>query len=316
MHILFITDQNYLAPTVVSMTSVCENNKEYDIVFHVLFDVSRPLNGLQLLQDVAERYGKQCVFHKFDFSRYERLLPFGRSEMPSHCSIATYYRLFVADILPTDIDKVLYLDGDVLVRGSLAGLFEGADNHVAIEGAVDNWEGDVSKFNRLRYNPSFRYINAGVLMLHLDYWRREHVQDLFLDYIANHSDRIVHHDQDVINACLFDKKKILPFRYNVQDGYLFESPNFCFYDREKEFNSDIRNPIIIHYCSSSKPWQKECKHPYANEYLKYMSICGLLYSDFPKKKMSVKEIIRSALVSLGVFRENVYYAKDLRINQP
>lgn len=313
MHVLYITDLNYLAPTMVSMTSVCESNKEEALVFHVLYDATQSESELQKLVEVSEKYGKQCVLHGFDFSSFESSLPFGKSDMPSHCSIATYYRLFISDILPSDIDRILYLDGDVIVRGSISDLFKSSTDYVAVEGVIDNWEGDISKFNRLRYNPSFRYINAGVLLIHLDYWRNEHILEHFLNYISSNPERILHHDQDVINACLYDKKKVLPFRYNVQDGFLFSSPNFLYYDCDLDFYNDIRKPVIIHYCSSSKPWQRGCKHPYTQEYLKFMKLCNLSYGDFPMRVMSIRERIRSLLVLLGVVRENALFVENLEL---
>lgn len=313
MHILFITDQNYLIPTVVSMTSVCESNRSENIVFHILYDRNRALEGSDMLSGVARKYGMQCVMHDFDFSEIESSLPMGRSDMPAHCSIASYYRLFVAGILPDDIDRILYLDSDVIVRGSLKPLFEQSEEYVAVEGVIDNWEGDISKFNRLRYAPSFRYINTGVLMIHLDYWRQENVQNRFVEFVSSNADRIVHHDQDVINACLYGEKKLIPFRYNVQDGFLFPNPNFLFYDQEDLLNMDIERPVIIHYCSPSKPWHSICDHPYAPEYRRYMNIAGFSFSDFPKRKLTAREKLRAILVRMHLIRANSSFRGGLSL---
>lgn len=313
MDILFITDQNYLNPTAVAMLSVCESNKNEQLCFHVLTSLDNQPHDYDILYKIADSHNQKLIVYKQDFSKYEKLLPIKKDGMPSHCSIATYYRLFISDILPHDIDTILYLDSDVIVRGPLSGLFQNPSDEIAIEGVIDNWEGDITKFNRLRYNPSFRYINAGVLVIHLNYWRSNNVLSSFLRYIKEFPEQILHHDQDILNHCLFDKKAILSFRYNVQDGFLMKHRNFLYYDVETVFEYDIEHPVIIHYCSSSKPWHKRSKHPYTSEYRKYMTKLCLSIRDFPPKKLSLKEYLITTLVFLKIRRNMSPFKDNLKL---
>ena len=99
------------------------------------------------------------------------------------------------------------------------GIFKGRLNNIAIAGIEEARSKEDKHCDRLGYAPSYRYINAGVLLINLDYWRKYNIEEKCRQYYAKNIDRMLYNDQDLLNALLYDKKAVIPTRYNVQDAF-------------------------------------------------------------------------------------------------
>lgn len=269
MDILLSTDKNYIMPTGVTMKSVCVNN---DVVtFHVITDDSVSERQKQQLKNVVcKPECQKVVFYQLNSDSFDDFPSLGT--VKSYVTRATYYRLFIADILPKSVTKIIYLDGDVIVRSSLQTLWNTACNEYAI-GAVTDMAETTHDFVRLGYERRYGYFNAGVLLINVDYWREHRLKEKFLDLITNHPERIVLHDQDVLNITLYDQKLCLPMKYNVQNGFLWKKDFNQFGDRYDEYEADVLkaivDPVIIHFTDNKKPWHVEDCNPYSYEFMKY-----------------------------------------------
>jgi len=258
MEIVLTTDANYLMPSGVLLKSLCEHNAQEEINVHLIVDNSVTQIQKEQLQKVISGYDKKKLFYyHIDgdlFTNYPNL-------KNHYLSKAAYYRLFLTDILPSEIDKVLYLDCDMLVLKSLKDMWEvDMSNYAvaAIEDALVSY--DILCYNRLRYKPSKLYFNSGVMLINLKYWRETNALQQFMDYLKNYSDRVVSHDQDILNVIFQDKKLLLPITYNLQEGFLLKKRYFYYRDYEDKFFEYVKDPVILHY-NIHKPWQKGCDHP-------------------------------------------------------
>ena len=117
--------------------------------------------------------------------------------MPANPTItqATYYRLNLAEILPERIDKVLYLDGDVICRKSLVSLWNTDISQCAVAGGPDASETAFEKENHLHLQHWNGYFNAGVLLINLRWWREHHSTEAFYSFINEHRDWLRCQDQ-------------------------------------------------------------------------------------------------------------------------
>lgn len=79
-------------------------------------------------------------------------------------------------------------------------------NNIAIAGIEEARSKEDKHCDRLGYAPSYRYINAGVLLINLDYWRKYNIEEKCRQYYAKNIDRMLYNDQDLLNALLYDKK--------------------------------------------------------------------------------------------------------------
>ena len=140
MDIVCSTDSCYVMQTGIMLTSLFENNREADIRVHVLHN-GIDSNSLMLIERIAYDYGQKITFYLVDESLF-CAFPIGRDGQNTHVgtSYATYYRLFLSELLPDDISRVLYLDGDIIVTDSLNDLWT-TDMHVkALAGVADSYK--------------------------------------------------------------------------------------------------------------------------------------------------------------------------------
>ncbi|GHT96385.1 hypothetical protein FACS1894141_6480 [Spirochaetia bacterium] len=152
------------------MTSVCENNRDENITFHILTDGISKKNKMQL-EHVAYAYNKQILIYSVNKS----ILKECPVRVGDHVSLATYFRILMPSILPSNLDKILYLDCDIIVRKSLVDLWATDITHNPIGAVYDMTIDDIRNYNRLRYDRALGYFNAGVLLVNLKYWRDNNV---------------------------------------------------------------------------------------------------------------------------------------------
>lgn len=316
MDIVICTDNNYVMPSGVLICSICENNKGNRIRFHIIGDEKLTEIGKASLQEEVNRYHHSISFYNIDSSLYS-FMPTGKEGQPQHITIAAYYRLFLADLLPVDIDKVLYLDCDTIVRHSLKDLWSTDITDYAVGGVTDVFEGLICHYNRLRYPQPLGYFNSGVLLINLAYWRKYKLQDLFLDYLKKYPERLKYYDQDVLNYVLREKKKTLHLKYNVQDCFL-RKELFISWEYETELNDAVNDPYIIHYSGGMKPWVKECKNPFRSEFVKYLQ-CTKWKNTHLVWKMPlssrIKQKVKALLVNLHILSRVQYnnYRNDISL---
>ena len=270
MDILLSTDKNYIMPTGVTMKSVSVNNEE--VTFHVLIDEGVSAEQKLQLESVIDKGKKQRVlFYLIDSSFFEKFPALGR--VKKYITKATYYRLLIADVIPNDIKKIIYLDGDIIVRHPLDKLWNTNLDNYAVGVVEDMGSSCGQDMNRLGYPFEAGYFNAGVLFINLDYWRNHHLKDLFMEVVVNHPEKICWHDQDVLNITLYDKKLNLPLTYNFQNGFLWKAEyselGKRYHIYEKEILRTIGNPTILHFTDQKKPWHIEDCNPYGFEFIKY-----------------------------------------------
>lgn len=259
MNILLSTDDNYVMPTGVLMHSISINNGS-DVHYYILIDKNFSDSSMSSLTEIAEHYSNKISFYTIT-PEMTNELPFGRENQPKGVTIATYYRLFISEVLPRDVHKIIYLDGDMIVRHSLKKLWDTDISDVAL-GAVH--DSDEKKHSiRLSYSSNKGYFNAGMLLINLDYWRKHKCFDAFMKCVHEYDNLIIMHDQDVLNIVFSDSKLWLPMKYNFQTSYvLIPSWYECLERDKEEAKRTMYNPTIIHYASNDKPWKITCYHPH------------------------------------------------------
>ena len=269
MDILACTDNKFVMPTGVMMQSVCENDKDIEITFHIIIDEGVTEQSKNDLKKVVDHFeGKHLSFYKVN-SDFFKTLP--ALENRQSLTQASYYRLYAAKILPPTVEKILYLDGDIIARHSLLPLWNTDMQDYAIAGITDADAGNYNIYNRLDFSPHKNYLNAGVLLLNINYWRAHNVLEAFIDFMTHHKDRIVAHDQDVLNYVFRNCKKTLPIKFNLQSSHLFKRPSY-FWKHDPEILESIKDPVIVHF-TMGKPWYKYnlFQHPYRSLFFKYQS---------------------------------------------
>lgn len=273
MNIVLATDDNFVQHCGTTIKSITTNN--HDVNFFILTESLNTVN-MKLLKEIGSDNG--CTL-EFCIVPSDIVKFFPMSKMASnHISIATYYRLFITTLLPDNIDKAIYLDCDMIIRGSLEGMWKTDVSKVPLAAVYQHqeWSDYNNSWERLYIPREEGYFNAGSLVLNLKYLREYNFQEKAIDYINKHFERIISHDQDVLNAMFYDKVVMLDCKWNYLPlfiGKAFDKSEFpakCHYREEKESKSF--NPVVIHFVSKPKPWNYGCDNPYTSEYFKYLAL--------------------------------------------
>ena len=290
--IAMATDNNYVYPTIVAMVSMLENkNESTHLDFHIMISGQVSKENRDRLKKLSKFY-KGCSVELIDMKN-----SFNNSYItPSHITRATYYRLLLPSIL-SGYDKVLYLDGDIIVTRDLWDMYSTdiKDKYIGAVRALGEitWKlgyaPDYAK--RLGVKDMDQLINAGILIMNLQKMREDNMEKKFNDFIPTlKSRRLYLNDQDVLNATCYDKIRFISPEYNAAQHLEFNYDIMgilvdC-YDMQ-EWKKACINPAIIHYTSSAKPW-KGCKCRFYNKWDKY-------------RKIAEKKIYGTPLIPNGIY---------------
>jgi lipopolysaccharide biosynthesis glycosyltransferase len=116
--------------------------------------------------------------------------------------LATYFRILIPVILPETLEKVLYLDSDIVVRKNIIDLWRTDISNHPLGAVYDMFVDDIRIYNRLCFDVDQRYYNAGVLLMNLSYWRKRKIPEKCLAVIDSLSEKLKFLDQDLFNILL------------------------------------------------------------------------------------------------------------------
>jgi lipopolysaccharide biosynthesis glycosyltransferase len=237
-------DKNYIQHASVTLCSLFEHNKNHSFNIYILTE-GIPLKDKRKITKFVEKYSHAAYWYIINKANV------GHLKISLHISLATYYRLLIPEVL-SNVSKVLYLDTDILIKADIGSLWEVNVEPYALA-AVQEYAHDASY---LGFSKKDAYLNAGVLLMNLDYWRIHNTAKRIIDFISANPDKVIMWDQDGINAELKGKWKELPFEWN-QTAFFYET-----------FPATL--PVVIHYSGRLKPWDYYCPHPLKGEYYKYL----------------------------------------------
>lgn len=270
INLLYTVDDNFVPQLAANICSVVSNHSGiHDITFHV-FSNGITNDNRQLLQDMANEYQQKLEF--YDISNFREVLGFDFDT--SGWNEIVLARLLMAQFLPNEIEKVIYLDADTIALGDIALLWN-QDLEGCVIGMVPEPTVGSARLDDLDINGRL-YHNAGVLLVDLKLWRSTCCQEEILGYCVRRSGRLFANDQDALNAVLKDKICSLSpaFNYsNIFDYYSFSFLNSLMpgFSDEKSFASARLKPVVVHFLGEERPWRRGNTHRFNNEYHFYLS---------------------------------------------
>ncbi len=286
------SDNNYSMPLAVTMRSALENLQDtYKIIFYVIDGGISRFNKRKILQSLIP---EKCEvkFIQISTSLIDTLTeshkPMESKSVTTrldYISIASFYRLLIPDLLPNQIEKVIYLDCDLVIKGNLLHLWgiDLGENYVLA--VRDTWIPNISSptsslnYTALGLEPDLQYFNAGVLVINLKKWRDEGFSDKALKYFRQNINHIGYYDQGLLNALLVKQWGALDPRWNVNVTSYFtdSSGSYLSWKDSGSFLSEdiysevVTQPYILHYISNIKPWNSwHCRQK--EEFFKYVDM--------------------------------------------
>ena len=266
MSILFCAEPKYFQPLAVAATSVMVNAQEAALDFHVLTCDRDAAAERKLARCFSHRRNVSLTIHHVDPALVSGF--FVHRYLKKEC----YLRLLASRLLPDDIKKIIYLDCDVVAVADLRPLWTHELNGRLLAAAPDfpriPQVRSRERLSALGIPATFTYVNSGVLVLDLERWRRESVAERLADYIVRMGSRLDLHDQDAINAVLWNDIYLLDYRWNVQ-ARIYRCNRRSDPDDFDATRGARQEPAIIHYTGSEKPWLFRSRIPRKMAYLRY-----------------------------------------------
>lgn len=267
INVLVTFDKNYIKPFKTMLKSLVANNPKETV--HVwLIHSEIPQFELQLLE-------KYCNLQNVTLTplQVDRTI-FQNAPVSKQYPQEMYYRLLAPHILPTSIEKVLYLDPDILVINSIRPLWDiilnnftfAAASHIGVTNMINS-------VNRIRLGNDHDYYNTGVILIDLKKAREVVKPEEIFQCVKEHEVELLLPDQDVFNF-LYGKETmplddaIWNYDARYYANYLIRSGG--------DYNLDwiMQNTVILHFCGKKKPWNQSYSYRFAALYKHYMKVAS------------------------------------------
>lgn len=244
VHIVFIADKDFFPYTQVAIETLLNNSKDPHRLTLWIIKTSKFQRTSEYSKWLRKKYGANVNFIEYDTTKYENFY------LPFHITSSAIAKFDIPDLIPETVKKVLYLDGDVFIKGDLTDLFE-------IE-LQDNFLAATRDYNKLyakNINLSAeQYFNSGVMLLNLEKMRRWKSREKAITFLNSEDNPRQTSDQDGFNEIARNKWLLLNDKWN----YTLHNPD--------EQKTTLENAKIIHFTNYDKPWSIFYNGPLKEEY--------------------------------------------------
>lgn len=283
MNILITIDDNYLEPAFNMLYSLKHFNNK--LIIYIIYD-NLSQQSIDRLSNFINNNIGDLYFYYFD----SKMLGF--DEIKSEYITKTcYFRLFAPYII-NDIDRLLYLDPDIVCQGSIDELYnvDLEDNIVAacpnmLREDVSNWN-DICLMT-LQLPLDTNYVNSGVLLMDINKYKNFISLEYLIKFIQEKNTEYNSQDQDILNKLFYNRIKVMDNKYNYQINAT---------DRQKiNFNN-----ILIHYSEAKKPWKDDYLDTYrAIPYYKVLHLTG---QDTKLESLIIKHSLNNAYAVMDLIK--------------
>jgi len=270
INIAMILDEVYLLCSLCTIYSL-KRHKKKSSVYHLFVFVNQVSNvTLRLLNELNEKNFIVDII-EVNNEKYRKI-----SQVHQITNTALI-KFNIANLLE-DIDKILYLDGDIIVKSDLTDLFSIDIDNFYIAGVRELRAEKYFGYNKL-VNQKY-YINSGVMLMNLKSFRLDNLEEIFIHTKLNQPKEWKCMDQDVINYVCGGKTKYLSIVYNnpciifEDSGISIKEINEFYGTKYRNLRDLYRHSLVLHYAGPHKPWLYEI--PYHSQmYSKYLLNCKI-----------------------------------------
>lgn len=269
MNIAYSCNDYYIPQTGISIISLCENNKNSESIniYFIGKDVSP--DNISILQSITEGYGRHFIYINFDKIAYDLNI----SAIGRHIE-TIYTKVFFTRI--EGLDKIIYLDSDTVIDGSLESLWN--------DDISDVYMGAVQTFSKIKkqlgMDECTPFFNDGMAIVNVDYCRKHNLTEKVLKVIAEYNGNPPTLSEGALNKVCQGHVKFISLKWNCMAGILyFGRLNMKYLSSMlnqytiKDLEESCSSPVVIHYLTAfyNRPWFAPCSHPFKEKYYHYQS---------------------------------------------
>lgn len=274
MNVVYASNDNYARHLAVSLYSLFDHSQDRKNVTVYILSMGLSEETKRGLCQVADTFYRQLEFIELGDLKAR----FAYQVDTGGFDLSIMARLFVGEVLPHSVKRVLYLDCDTVVLKSLKGLWN-TNLHGAVAGAV--MEPTIYPVIKKQIGLADKdpYFNSGVLLIDLKRWREEEAQTMLLGFYQKMGGKLFAGDQDTINGALKGRILSLSPVYNFFTNYRYFHYSHLIrlsplYEKipKKTFRQAKRHPAIVHYMGDERPWIAGNLNHYRRAYDKYLKL--------------------------------------------
>lgn len=267
INILICSDKNYIMPTAVLLKSLAINHKtvinnsdknsvtvnynstkysksNYLIIAYILNSDLND-NDIDNLKNIVNEDNLNIISLKVNEHDFKDLLVSG------YISKSAYYRILASELLPETVDRVLYLDCDIIINGSIKELYyeDFEDNYlIACEDKVISCSDEKVYSNLSLDINKDKYFNSGAILFNIKAIRQiSDFKNKLFKYIEENNNKFIFHDQDILNGFFKDKVKFADyFIYNNIVKWI---------TNKNDLKKAYEKTVVFHYADKWKPWK-------------------------------------------------------------
>lgn len=259
-------DENYAPYLSVMISTLLDKTSRTTPIRFFIIDDDLSISSKEKLIETAHKHSETAViqFVKVDEEVYENFL------VSDHITTTAYFRISMPKMLAgKNYRKILYIDSDTLILDDIQKLYQQELDGKTIGAIID--PGQTKALERLGVDSPDYYFNSGVMVIDVERWNQQHITEKTIEYLKKHGDKIIYHDQDALNAVLYEQWHPFHPRWNMQSSLIFDkhpAPTKHYDDLYKEGRE---NPAIVHFTGHDKPWNTLTGHPYQDLYMELLN---------------------------------------------
>lgn len=256
---------DYVPHSAAMLHSVLAQSGGYEVHVHYLHPPGLPAEARQGLDAMIARAGAEVTFVEVP----DEVV----AELPTEgfTGKATWYRALLPQLLPENLDRILFLDADLLALDALAPLWETDLSGHYLAAVTNVFQADhLFRAAQLGFDRPQSYFNAGVMLLDLKLMRRDGCAEAMRRYGVAHAGDLMFRDQDALNVVLAGRRLPLHPRWNSMNSFqVFPWSAYVF--GSQAVDEAGREPGIRHFegPGANKPWHRGCRFAHREAYFEH-----------------------------------------------
>ncbi|MCR4744170.1 MAG: hypothetical protein K5894_02945 [Lachnospiraceae bacterium] len=291
MNLVTALNKKYIPYTGIMLTSAAINNREHIDAYLLSSDLDD--SDLNKIKNAVKDYDMTVYLFTADKSRFSERLPL----VENYWSIEIYYKFLLTELLPENLDRALYLDGDIIVNKPLDVFYNTpfmGNDIIASTHRVENNTVKQREMLKEAFDNGYRYFNSGVMLLNLEQMRKNYNFQTYMDAVNIWNYEMEFPDQDILNWVHWKK-----IGYMDGDKYNFIArmgkEAGLTYEKVKE------HATIVHY-TEDKPWSNGDFHFDIEK----------LWWDYAKKSSFYDELSFSFINEIMTNNDTEKYVRELQ----
>ena len=276
MHIVMSFNSRFLLPACETIYTLFLHN--HNIVLHILY-----IDLTDEERTSVERYTTMEGTYEIEWHLIEDDMLDKIHFDPGRFSVYTLYRFYAYQILDETIERCLWLDADLMIRGDIRGLYDTPMG--------DQWyftsalESDAYAKNNVGEN--YEYTNIGTIVMNLKKLRSDDMMNAFWEFLFSPDFDYPAFEQDALNIVFRRKIKF------VEQGIWNSFPISEFNENVpletiREYADKAR---IVHFLSAKKVWLDEYRE-YWEEAAREIPYTGIMYREYMQYLAESQEYLK------------------------